>query len=47
MDRRRTRFAVALALFAAWVAALGYLAATSAEKPQRRPPAPAEALERR
>lgn len=36
MDRRRTRFLVALAAFAAWVAALGYLAATSSQPPQPR-----------
>ncbi len=34
MDRPRTRFLVALAAFALWVAALGYLAATSSERPQ-------------
>lgn len=36
MDARRKRFALALAVFAAWVAALGYMAATSAEKPTNR-----------
>ncbi len=36
MDRRRTRFLVALAAFAVWVAALGYLAATSSQPPQPR-----------
>lgn len=36
MDRRRARFFVALAVFSAWVAALGYLAATSSERPQPR-----------
>jgi hypothetical protein len=36
MDRRRVRFAAALALFVAWVTALGYLAATSSEQPQAK-----------
>lgn len=33
MDRRRTWFAVALAMFAAWVAALGFMAATAEPPP--------------
>ncbi|MDB5350789.1 MAG: hypothetical protein JWN86_2036 [Planctomycetota bacterium] len=41
MDRRRAWLVGALAAFAAWVAALAYLAATAAEKPQSRPPAAA------
>jgi len=36
MDRRRTLFYAALGLFVAWVAGLGYLAATSSEKPQAK-----------
>jgi hypothetical protein len=36
IDRRRTRFLIALAAFAAWVAALGYRAATSSQPPQPR-----------
>lgn len=36
MDRRRTWFCVALTLFVAWIAALGYMAATSSEKPQAK-----------
>jgi hypothetical protein len=35
MDRR-SRFALILGLFVVWVAVLGYLAMTSAEKPQQR-----------
>ncbi len=38
---RRARFFAALGVFLAWVAALGYLAATSADKPRDRPPADA------
>ncbi len=41
MDPRRAWFFAALAMFAVWVAALAYLAATSAEKPQARPAAAA------
>jgi hypothetical protein len=36
MDRRRTWFLLALAAFVVWVAALGYLAATSSQPPQPR-----------
>ena len=37
MDVRRTRFAAALALFGAWVAALVVLAVLSSRRPVARP----------
>ena len=36
MDRSRKVFFAALGLFTAWVAVLGYLVATSSEKPQAK-----------
>ena len=44
MDVRRKRFAVALVLFIAWLAALGVLTAVSAKKPPTIEKAPATAV---
>jgi len=39
MDRRRTKYLLALTLYAGWVIGLGAMAWLSGDRPQPRPPA--------